>query len=50
MIFREYAEHPIVAGVWHLADIDEPTPGWEAEWDEIKYLINGQASTIADYN
>ncbi|KAL4745064.1 hypothetical protein BDW72DRAFT_199007 [Aspergillus terricola var. indicus] len=39
---RENAEHPIVVGVWHLADIDEPTPAWEAEWDETKYLIDGE--------
>ncbi|KAE8308927.1 hypothetical protein BDV41DRAFT_549781 [Aspergillus transmontanensis] len=35
------AEHPIVAGVWDLVDLDEPTPAWEAEWDEVKYLIAG---------
>ncbi|KAL1848446.1 hypothetical protein Plec18170_008044 [Paecilomyces lecythidis] len=38
----ESSEHPIVAGVWHLADIDEPTPAFEAEWDEVKYLIDGE--------
>jgi hypothetical protein len=35
------APHPIVAGVWDLIDIDEPTPAWEAEWDEMKYLVAG---------
>ncbi|KAL2817630.1 hypothetical protein BJX63DRAFT_385555 [Aspergillus granulosus] len=45
----ETAEHPIVAGVWHLADIDEPTPAFEAEWDEIKYLIDGEL-TLKDEN
>ncbi|KAL4885745.1 hypothetical protein BJY04DRAFT_213947 [Aspergillus karnatakaensis] len=35
------AEHPIVAGIWEVVDIDEPTPAWEAEWDEMKYLIAG---------
>ncbi|KAJ0415415.1 hypothetical protein BJY00DRAFT_317840 [Aspergillus carlsbadensis] len=34
--------HPIVAGIWNLIDIDEPTPAWEAEWDEMKYLVAGQ--------
>ncbi|KAL3496425.1 hypothetical protein BJX62DRAFT_232530 [Aspergillus germanicus] len=36
------APHPIVAGVWDLIDIDEPTPAWEAEWDEMKYLVAGR--------
>ncbi|KAL2855748.1 hypothetical protein BJX68DRAFT_264097 [Aspergillus pseudodeflectus] len=36
------APHPIVAGVWDLVDIDAPTPAWEAEWDEMKYLAAGQ--------
>lgn len=22
-------------------DFDEPTPAWEAEWDEVKYVIAG---------
>ncbi|PYI30062.1 hypothetical protein BP00DRAFT_347230 [Aspergillus indologenus CBS 114.80] len=36
------APHPIVAGVWDLADLDEPTPVFEAEWDEMKYMIAGE--------
>ncbi|KAL4984987.1 hypothetical protein BDW68DRAFT_190054 [Aspergillus falconensis] len=34
--------HPIVAGIWDLVDIDEPTPAYETEWDEMKYLVAGQ--------
>ncbi|KAL3457140.1 hypothetical protein BJX64DRAFT_293394 [Aspergillus heterothallicus] len=36
------APHPIVGGIWELADFDEPTPPYETEWDEIKYLIAGE--------
>ncbi|KAF2012917.1 putative glutamate-1-semialdehyde 2,1-aminomutase [Aaosphaeria arxii CBS 175.79] len=39
----ETAEKPIVAGVWTLADIEEETPAWETEWDEVKYIVEGEA-------
>lgn len=36
------AEKPIVTGVWHLQDVAEPTPAWDAEWDEVKYVLEGE--------
>ncbi|GKZ21498.1 hypothetical protein AbraIFM66951_006681 [Aspergillus brasiliensis] len=36
------SQHPMVAGIWDLADLDEPTPEFEAEWDEMKYVIAGE--------
>ncbi|KAK8868976.1 aminotransferase class-III [Apiospora arundinis] len=41
------AEAPIVAGVWDLSDRDAPTEAYEAEWDEMKYVVRGTA-TITD--
>ncbi|RAO68056.1 uncharacterized protein BHQ10_004068 [Talaromyces amestolkiae] len=38
----ESAEHPIVAGIWHVSDLDETTPGWKADWDEVKYILSGE--------
>ncbi|KAL4911458.1 hypothetical protein BDW74DRAFT_172917 [Aspergillus multicolor] len=38
----ENSAHPVVAGVWHLGDIDGPTPAFEAEWDEVKFLVAGE--------
>ncbi|KAK1149533.1 hypothetical protein N8T08_005082 [Aspergillus melleus] len=38
----EGSKHPIVAGMWQLADIDGPTPAYEAEYDEVKYLVGGE--------
>ncbi|KAJ5301969.1 hypothetical protein PENANT_c057G07862 [Penicillium antarcticum] len=53
------AKHLIVAGVWHVQDLDEPTPGWEADCSEVKYVIanaliiknedTGDVSTLTAY-
>ncbi|KAF7535074.1 hypothetical protein G7054_g5704 [Neopestalotiopsis clavispora] len=37
------AEKPIVAGIWYLQDVSEESPEWEVGWDEVKYVLEGEA-------
>ncbi|KAJ6016839.1 hypothetical protein N7451_000218 [Penicillium sp. IBT 35674x] len=45
----ESAKSPIVAGIWEVLDIDEATPAWEAEWDEVKYVIAGMIDSFQTF-
>ena len=38
---RETAAKPIVAGVWNLQDVRQPSEAQEGEWDEVKYITEG---------
>ncbi|KAH8728415.1 pyridoxal phosphate-dependent transferase [Phaeosphaeriaceae sp. PMI808] len=38
------SDKPIVAGIWTFQDVDKEYSPFEAEWDEVKYVVKGEVT------